>query len=68
MPVKRANGGDIAEDEHREHDAGRGARAEEERENHHREQAHAGNAGLADADTGRADNGEQPLHEVQVRH
>ena len=68
MAMERANRSHVTDDQHRQHDPGRGSCAEDEREDHDRQQPHPGDAGLADADARCSDDREQPLHEVEVGH
>ena len=66
--MKDADGADVADEQHRQHDAGRFTRAEQEREDQDVHQAHAGEPGFANADPGRRDDREHPLRRTQVRH
>ena len=59
--AEHGDGVDVADDQHRQHDAGRVARAKQKREDDDVEQADAGQAGLAQPDAGRRDRREHPL-------
>ena len=57
--VKDADGADVADEQHWQHDAGRFTRAEEEREDQHVHEAHASEPRLADADSCGGGHGRQ---------
>ena len=65
--VERGDRRDISRQQHRQHDTGRLARAEQKGEDHDVEEADAGETGLAEADAERAEAGQQPLEWSQVR-
>jgi len=64
--MKDANGQHVADEQHREHDARRFPRAEQEREDQHVNEAHAGEPRLANADTSGGHDCQNPLKRRKV--
>jgi len=57
----------VADEQHRQDDPRRLARAKEEREDQHVDEAHAREPRLTDADAGRGDDRQSPLSWGEVR-